>query len=457
MNFLIYGICLNACDSVTVEEIIIHGKEKTKVWVMLQEARVEKGQKILYLNLDNRVKEIQTDLIRTNLFASVRCHHEIIDEERCLVRIHCHVDESWLLMASPIFELADKNFTVWWDVYDQSLDRVNYGFKVFHYNLTGRKDRLKMKIHTGFTNKYELSYDYPYISRKNNLGLWIGGLHTTTRELNLKTHNNRQVFYRNEQQILQYRTSLFAQIKYRPDRYYTHVFTTEFHRYRIHKDIAESNPDFLLLGYDQLDYLQNTIFIKYSGIDLEVRPTTGLKMAGSLSYFSSISNGNVNMAQFTQELLYAQSMGKRLRWVVDMHLGQTIGSKRPPYLMSRALGYLYDTEGYEYYVIDGIHFIHASTGLFYRIFQYKRSFFKILGSEPRLKINLIGDIKINGNTAYVVNPWAAVSNTLSNTLLRSVTIGTDLLVNQSLKIQFNYSLNHLGQSGFFIQSKSAFR
>ncbi|MBK7810440.1 MAG: hypothetical protein IPO62_03010 [Saprospiraceae bacterium] len=456
----IYGMPLASvfsCDSLMVDNIIIHGREKTKIWVMHQEARVTKGQKIAKQDLDSRIKEMQTDLIRTNLFASVECEYRIIEEQPCLLEIHFFIEESWLLMASPIFELSDKNFTVWWDLYNRSLDRVNYGIKVFHYNLTGRKDRFKLKAHSGFTNKFELSYDYPYINRRHNVGLWAGGLYSTTKELNIMTLDNQQVFYRNESQFLQSRASFFAQLKYRPTRYYTFSFMTEYHSFKIHGEVYERNPEYLSLGKTNLNYFQNRLNAKYSSVDLEVRPTEGFKLAGSVLFVNATNYKPLSLIQFTQEMLVAQSFNSRLRWVTDFNFGQTIGTERLPYLFSRALGYLYDTEGYEYYVLDGLHFFHSSTGVFYKLFSYKRNFFKILGSEPRIKINIIVDLKLNGNLAYVYNPWQDYTNTLTNTMLRSVSAGFDILLNQSLKLQLNYSLNHLGQSGFFIQSKSAFR
>jgi hypothetical protein len=360
-------------------------------------------------------------------------------------------------MASPIFELSDKNFTVWWDLYERSLDRVNYGIKVFHFNLTGRNDRFKLKAHTGFTNKFELSYDYPYINRRHNIGLWVGGLYSTTKELNIMTFKNQQVFIRHQSQILQSRASFFAQLKYRPTRYYTFSFMTEYHRFNIHDEVYERNPNFLSFGKTNLNYHQNRFNAKFSSLDLEVRPTEGFKFSGSVIFVNATNYKTFSLIQFTQELLVAESFNSRLRWVTDFNFGQTIGTKRLPYLFSRALGYLYDTEGYEYYVLDGQHFFHTSTGIFYKLFGYKRNFFKILGSEPRIKVNITVDLKLNGNLAYVFNPWQDYTNTLTNTMLRSVTTGFDILINQSVKLQLNYSLNHLGQSGFFIQSKSAFR
>ena len=41
-------------------------------------------------------------------------------------------------------------------------DRVNYGIRIDHLNLTGRKDKFKIKFQQGYTRKYELEYNFPY-------------------------------------------------------------------------------------------------------------------------------------------------------------------------------------------------------------------------------------------------------------------------------------------------------
>lgn len=449
--------CSAACDSLTIDSILLEGREKTKTWVILQEARVSVGDKLSGEHLDERLQEIKTDILRTGLFARVSLYHRENPNKPCGISLVIKLDENWLLMASPIFDISDKNLNVWWNTYDHDWSRVNYGLKIYHYNLTGRKDPLKLKYHTGFTDKHELSYEYPYISKKHNIGLWVGGLYTTQKELNLMTRNNEQVFYRDEGKILQYRTEIFAQMRYRPDRIWSFVATGTWLRYNIHSSVAEQNPHFLLNGRTNRSFIRLGFQIIRSSLDLTVRPASGLRIGGVVQYLGSHGNTEVSMLLTSQELLMARRLSPRIRLVADFNSGLSFSRERIPYLFSRIQGYQYDIEGYEYYVLDGSAFFNTGAGLFFQLFRFHFNLFKILGPEPRLKIHILGDFKLNAHTAYVRDPWQEQGNTLTNTTLGSITAGFDLVVNQAIKLQLNYSVNHLGQTGFFIHTKSAFR
>jgi len=455
--FVVSFRTIAACDSLTIDSILIEGREKTKTWVILQEARISKGDKIPESHMEERIEEIKTDILRTGLFARVGVTQRQIPDKPCSISILIKLDENWLLMAVPIFDISDKNLNVWWNTYDHDWSRVNYGLKIYHYNFTGRKDRLKLKYHTGFTDKHELSYEYPYISKKHNVGLWMGALYTTQREVNLMTRNNEQVFYRDEGKILQYRTEVFAQIRHRPTRIWSFVATAAWLRYNVHASVAEQNPNFLLYGETKRDFFRMAFQTIKSSLDLTVRPASGLRLGGSIQYTGSVGNNDVSILQTNQELLMAWRLSPKLRLVADLNSGFSFSSQRIPYLFSRIQGYQYDIEGYEYYVLDGNGFLNTGAGLFFQAFKLHVNLFKILGPEPRLKIHLLGDFKINAHAAYINDPWQENENTLTNTALGSITAGFDLVVNQALKLQLNYSVNHLRQTGFFIHTKSAFR
>ena len=62
---------ISSCDTLVIDTITFTGLEKTKTWVLILETRILKGETILLNNLDQKVREIETDLIRTNLFSTV--------------------------------------------------------------------------------------------------------------------------------------------------------------------------------------------------------------------------------------------------------------------------------------------------------------------------------------------------------------------------------------------------
>ena len=86
------------------------------------------------------------------------------------IGLSLEVKESWYIYPAPIFELADRSFNVWWKEMNCDFDRVNYGIRIDHLNLTGRKDKFKIKFQQGYTRKYELEYNFPLPQR--HLGRW---------------------------------------------------------------------------------------------------------------------------------------------------------------------------------------------------------------------------------------------------------------------------------------------
>jgi len=55
------------------------------------------------------------------------------------------VSERWYTFPEPQFELADRNFNVWWNEQDHDFDRTEYGVDLLCYNFTGNYDLLEVK------------------------------------------------------------------------------------------------------------------------------------------------------------------------------------------------------------------------------------------------------------------------------------------------------------------------
>ena len=101
------------------------------------------------------------------------------DTDKNTVDIIVTVKESWYIYVLPIFDLADRNFNVWWTTHKASFSRINIGARLDWLNFTGRNDKLKAKIQFGHTPKQEIEYRFPYLNKKQSLGLSTGFLHRT--------------------------------------------------------------------------------------------------------------------------------------------------------------------------------------------------------------------------------------------------------------------------------------
>src|SRR5690606_4078534 len=111
---------------------------------------------------------------------------------------HCDIEisviENWFIYPYLIFELADRNFNVWRKEFNYSLRRVNYGIAGNHINLSGNKDKLKLKIQGGYIRKLEIFYEYPYLWK--NWGLTGNVLYAENREIPYISKENKPVFFK---------------------------------------------------------------------------------------------------------------------------------------------------------------------------------------------------------------------------------------------------------------------
>ena len=124
--------------------------------------------------------------------------------------------------------------------------KSNVGAKLFHYNITGRKDRLRLLAHTGYTNKIEASYEYPFISKRYNIGLKISALYSQNKELVYKSIENKSLFYKDENNVIFQRQRYSISLRHRPNRRWISGLNIESNHNSIDTAVARQNPNYFL-------------------------------------------------------------------------------------------------------------------------------------------------------------------------------------------------------------------
>ena len=71
---------------------------------------------------------------------------------------------------APRIDIADRNINYWWFEQNHDLSRPEYGLDMVHYNLTGHADRLNVRAIFGFSQKMELEYERPFLSKDSETG-----------------------------------------------------------------------------------------------------------------------------------------------------------------------------------------------------------------------------------------------------------------------------------------------
>ena len=167
--------------SVCVGEIVVEGTRKTKISYILRELDFKTGDIFLQETWLARLEQNENRLLNTGLFFHVDIR-ESNDRDSCR-KVEILVNEAGRLSLTPIVELADRNFNVWWEEKDHLLDRLNFRLTTRWSNMRGRNDYVRLSVQLGYTQKAELQYVLPFMNKIQKLGIGFGLLATRNKEL----------------------------------------------------------------------------------------------------------------------------------------------------------------------------------------------------------------------------------------------------------------------------------
>ena len=130
-------------DFFVVSDILIEGTKRTKDYVVLRELEFQKGDTIFIDEELDLWNENEKRLLSTTIFTHVKITR---DSNRDIVNqpITIEIQENWFIYPNFIFELADRNFNVWWNEQGKSLDRVNIGGRINWIDVSGHRDRFRL-------------------------------------------------------------------------------------------------------------------------------------------------------------------------------------------------------------------------------------------------------------------------------------------------------------------------
>ena len=453
------GVDLYAqADYVIIDEVILDGNKRTKDGIILRELDLFAGDTLYYADtsqwrLENEKRILSTGLF-TNVAVDLGAHQE--DNRRDVV---IDIQENWYIYPNFIFDLADRNFSVWWNEQNRSLDRVNYGFRLNHINLTGNRDNLRLTTQFGFTKKFELDYSYPYLDKQQKLGIATNVTFTENREIGFETIGNKTVFHREgDERILLRRFRSSIALNYRQDLFQYHSFKVEYHRNGIDDFVAtELNQDYFLNGEDAIRFF--TLDYDYS-IDKRIfsfYPEGGFlfgvntKKEG-LGIFGEYDNLFVEL----RGEYYTQPV-KNLIFANQLKLKTNINRRQVAFANNTGLGYNGNVvSGYELYVVDGTDFLLNKSSIRWKAIDNIVNLNKLMPLQQFKLMDFKLYLTFNFDVGYVNEPTYVESNFLNNQWLVGFGPGIDMLLFNTHLFSFEYSFNELGESGLFLSNRVSF-
>ena len=436
-------------DFIILNKVFISGNKRTVDRIILRELDLKKGDTISKANADTILKVNRNRIYNTRLFNEVTLTllPDSVNSNNLLIE----VKERWYIFPIPIFELADRSFNEWWYNQNRSLKRINYGIKFTHKNFRGRKEELSLTIQSGFTQKLDLGYYIPYINKKQTWGTNLDFSYDQNKQTSYATIKNRQVFIRNDNEVMRERYRAGISFDYRKFYFGTHSFGLFYNYVSVNDSIAILNPDYFGDSRKNQQFLQLSYYFTLDKRDIRAYAHKGFYFKFSYEQKGFTPIDDIRIASF--DLTYGKylSLGRHF-YLASLSKGKIYLADRIPYYNRRAFGYDQDyVRGYDLYVVDGERF------LLQRLTLRKKLLETNLHIESLLPIKQFSSIPLSLyiNTyydlgySYLQNP-DATHDFLSNELLRGGGIGLDVVTYYDSVIRFEYSINKMLENRIYL-------
>ena len=452
-SIFLFSTSLSAqTDFVSIDSIIISGNKKTRDKIILRELLFKVGDTIAVSKLERYLEESEQLVGNTSLFNQVAISLKNWEATTGRIVVLIEVDETWYLYPFPVFELADRNFNVWWVEQNRALNRTNYGMEFAHLNFSGQKDKLKINIKAGYTNKYSIKYSLPFINKAQSLGIFSDFSYSRNREINFITVGNKQEFYGDEDQFVHQRFKAELGSTYRPGLRMQHTFSMVYQQIGVADTIAEVlNPNYLLGGRKLQRFFSFYYTFTFDYRDVRPYPLNGNYFAftmekDGLGFFQD-RNGLTLTARYDQFFSFTDKFSTSFSTKGKVSLIRS----RQPYNDNRAIGFGHDfLRGYEYYIVDGLDMVYLRTSFRYRLFKTNFRFgnWVFIDQFRRMPIRLY--LSVNNNIGYANDPFDRENNFLNNRLLWGGGLGLDFIFYFDKVFRIEYSVNHLLEKGLFL-------
>ncbi len=448
-----YSARIDSGSKLIIKGINISGNKKTKSYIILREVHFKTGDSIIAGALFQQMEQARRQVYNTTLFSDVFMTIDFISATEII--LHISVKEKWYIYPSPQFQLVDRNINEWLKVYNADLNRVIYGAKFEHYNLSGRRDRLKVYLLNGYARNLSFNYFAPYSNSALTEGFGVAGGYTQNREISYRTsYNNKLVFYNNQAKFV--RTSAYGGASYLIRRGYfrQHIISLSYTRYNVNDTVIKFlNPLYFNSTKSSLGFTDASYLYRYANTNNINYPLSGQVLNASFLKRGTGFKGGINMISL--DVSYQKFIPHNKNWYSSMQVISKI--KLPfeqPYINRRSLGYLDNyLRGLEYYVIDGVAAFVGKYTLSKKIIAFKFHSPVLKKIIPVIPFSFYG--KAYGDVGYnYIKPQ--FDTRLNNRFLYTTGFGLDILSLWDMRLSLEYSFNQLGENGLFLHTKGGF-
>ena len=444
VNYLSRGTSPRA--SFVIGEIVITGNKRTKNYIIERELPFKAGDSVKLPELVKKFETARQQLTNTRLF--IEAVVSLKSVRGYFVDVAIDVKERWYVFPIPYIKPVDRNLTEW-AKQGYGSDRLNYGFKFTHYNFSGRNDKLRLWLITGYSKQIQFQYDQPYADKTLKHGYKLTFLYSANKEFNYATINNQQQFTDSLNGVKRWYGSV--EYNYRPALKTFHSLRLGFNHFNVDKNVLALNPKYLKGTNNNLNIPEIAYTVRHFDVDYIPYPFKG--WMGEFSLAKQGIHSYTEMWQIGAKYTKATDLGSKWSFTWE-----TKGVLRlpfdQPFYNSQMFGYqdMY-LRGLEKYVVDGVAGAMSKQTIRKELFRFNIPTFLNSGSHARIPFRVYA--KAYADAGYVHNK-VMPQNSLTNKMMYSTGLGLDLVTFYDFIFRFDYSFNQLGQNGLFLHFKNDF-
>lgn len=432
---------------VVVTDIAISGNSRTKASIISRELTFKVGDTLSTVFLPEIIKRSRNNVFNTNLFLTTEVTTNNTAENGVVINVT--VKERWYLLVLPILFLADRNFNEWWYERERDLRRLTYGVQIRHFNLTGNNDQLALRAYGGFIPFISLSYNRPYIDRRQRMGINGGIFFSTQRTMPFRTWEDKLDFIDTDQ-LMRQRWGANIEYTLRNALYHTHSLYAGYTSTAVADTILSLNPNYFLNEENTQRYMQFRYTYRYDKRDNIQYALKGDLLVAGISKFGINRNSDVD--QLSLAAVYTRFFPIKGKLFGDVTLsGKVSAPQLQPYTLTTGLGFRNNlVRGYDLYVIDGQNYGLVRTNLKYQLLNQTFDLKRFIKIKQFSTLPIAAYLNTYADAGYVKNYFPEFSNTsLGNRFLIGGGVGLDIISWYNTAGRISYSFNQLGESKLF--------
>ena len=433
-------------DCFVVSKINVTGNKTTKLSTVNRELLFHEGDTICS---DEVIKESRENLLNCTLFNFVDFYWEDnVDGTKTLT---INVLERWYLWPIPYLAYADRNLRSWYEA--DNIARLSYGFDLVYYNLWGLKHELDLTIIGGYNQNYGLSYDIPYLTKRQRLGIKTSVGFTRNREVAYITEDDKVKYFKGEDEYAH--ESFYASVMpyYRFGCRNKAFLQLNYNNRLFNDSLPMLNTDFSNPKDTRFQYLTLTAIFKNDYRDDHNYPLDG-------HYFEvEMTKIGLGLFEYSPDLFYTKvtadwytPISGRFYWASNITT-KVSDSKTAPYFLSQGFGYNNDyVRAFDLYVIDALNYAICKNNLKFEILKPVTKHLPYIKNERFGKIHLALYLNVFFDFAYtwdVVIPQGFETK-IANKWIYGTGFGIDFVTYYDKVLRLEYGFNGLGESGFFV-------